>query len=723
MTARFEAVELPRGGLLVRWGDFVAQIGAYPETIKDTMVREPGVPDLYILPDLLFDLPNGISLAELEFPLYYNFYIKQRKLRFICRRHQLRPILRVLHESLFGPHKLELEPEFPRGRDTPGFPDLAAEMAYYKQSENRENSRTRDMATPLLVDEETQSIAVDGVIIHFRGNNRFLFERDGEGHELTFRAYHHLYFTAPKTNYFSPPQFGVTVIGAGHGFDAQTLTSGFIIWLNGRGILVDPPVNCTEWLRSNGLDARQIEDLVLTHCHADHDAGTLQKVLQEGRIKLHTTPTVMKSFVRKYRALTGFSEEEFYRLFSFQPIMVGRPINILGGQFRFRYTLHPIPTLGFEVEYQGKRFAYSCDTLYDPDLFKELHQRGVMSGSRMQDLLDFAWDADLIFHEAGVPPIHTPIEILAQQPEEVKERMYLNHVSASAVPPGSNLRVAPTGLHNTLRLNVDAPALDLAHRMLDVLIHTDLFRTLPLRKSLEFLRITHPIEFKPGETIIRTGEAGDRFFMIMRGEAWVKKDGLPVQKLTRYDYFGEMAVVLDQDRYADVEAHTDMTVLTIDRVDFLQFIADTHLPKLLRQVAHNKMTDAWPVMAMNRHLAPLTSFQRSQLMSVLHVKNYDAGQVLFSTGGLPLQLYLIADGQVMLRDSHGRSMKVERGALLGKIPTEGALVTHQTHAEAASDVRVFVASLKDLQGFFNENPGTYVRIRRGLRESPFSTTS
>lgn len=40
---------------------------------------------------------------------------------------------------------------------------------------------------------------------------------------------------------FTPPHFGITVLGASHGFDASGSTSGYIIWVNQRGIMIDPP--------------------------------------------------------------------------------------------------------------------------------------------------------------------------------------------------------------------------------------------------------------------------------------------------------------------------------------------------------------------------------------------------------------------------------------------------------------------------------------------------
>lgn len=33
---------------------------------------------------------------------------------------------------------------------------------------------------------------------------------------------------------FSPPEFGVTVLGCSHGFDPKGSTSGYVFWINGR---------------------------------------------------------------------------------------------------------------------------------------------------------------------------------------------------------------------------------------------------------------------------------------------------------------------------------------------------------------------------------------------------------------------------------------------------------------------------------------------------------
>lgn len=706
----------------MQWGDFLAQIGAHPETIKDTM-KESGVPSLFILPSTLFDIHNGISLGELEFPLYYNYYLKGRKFRFICRPDQQRALVRLLKEAVFGPSSFRLDREFPRGSATPGIPDLKAEGGFYKFVNGRK-LKLADFIDPIVC-PTGHSVIVDGVTITPLDNDEFRFQRDGQSHSVIFKPLDPPVFTHDGSSQFQPPNFGITVLGAGHGFDVNSQTSGFIIWIEGRGLLVDPPVHSTQWMKARNLDQRLVEDILLTHCHADHDSGTLQKVMEEGRVRLHTTPTVEESFVRKYRSLLGLDTDELEKLFDFQPLLVGPKINILGARFRFWYTLHPIPTLGFEAEYKGKRFAYSCDTLYDPEVFRDLHNQGILSEERRRSLEEFPWDADLIFHEAGMPPIHTPVQILANMPQEVRDRMYLTHVSPDILGTETRLKVAPTDIPNTIELVPFEPRHsgdDRAVALLDILLHAEIFTECALNKSLEFLHIAEFVDVPAGQEVIREGEWGDLFFLVSRGEIGIYREDNLVRTLRRYDFFGEMAIVLDMPRFATVKAVTDCELVTVARSDFLKFIANTELPHLLKRVALNKMNDLWPVMKANRSLAPLSPFQRGQLLSILEPRDCQPGEVLYSAGGLPLEFYLVAEGKVRLTTPAGAEREAGRGALLGRFPEKDRLVTHEVSATVLEPTRLFVAPLAKLRGFFRRNPGTFVRLSRSLRNDPFSQT-
>jgi CRP-like cAMP-binding protein len=703
--------------MLLQGPDLRAQIGSYPETIKDTMPTPEGVPDLFVVPDDLFDTEAGVSASDLEFPLYYNFYLKGRICRFVCHRHQIRPLMRVLKEAVFGPTSLFVETEYADGKESKGFPDLAREMAFYKSDPTRPGGRLRlkHMVEFLVFDQDRQ-VTLGSARLTSLGWNRYRLEGHGESVECSLQSCpggsQMRAAESKEESLYEPPVFGVTMIGNGHGFDAGVRTSGFILWLDGKGVLVDPPVHTTRWMREQGINTRLIEDLVLTHCHADHDSGTLQKVLEEGRIRIHTTETVMRSFVAKYSALLGMRQKHLRSLFEFSPVTLGRRITLAGAKFLFRYTLHSIPTLGFEVELEGRSFYYSCDTLYDPERITAMAQQGVLSEERRDDLLDVPWDSSLILHEAGIPPIHTPIEVLSALPEEVKSRLYLTHVSASAIPAGSGLRLAQPGPTYTLEIPCPRPAKSLACKILDVLRHVDLFAELSLQRAEECVAMTEVRTYQPGEMVIEKGTYGDSFFMVASGEVEVLHAGLPQPILAgRYDYLGETAVITGQPRNADIVARTRTELLCISREDFLRLVRDTTVPSTFQRLARNRARGARWLFEKHRCLAHLSSLQKNQLLCRMRSATIRKGELLFRAGDPVSRYYLIDTGEVELCKD-GREILLGPGSLVGELGEGMDSHLHSTSARASTDLWVYTIESEDMLNFFRSNPGTMIRIAR-----------
>ena len=507
------------------------------------------------------------------------------------------------------------------------------------------------------------------------------------------------------------------MIGSGHGFDTESKTSGFIIWLDGKGVLVDPPVDSTFWMQQQKVNTRLIGDLILTHCHADHDSGTLQKIMEEGRIRVHTTQTVMDSFVAKYSALTGLQESEFRALFEFHPLRIGVQTTIAGARFLFKYNLHPIPTLGFQVEFEGKSFYYSCDTLYDPDFIRMLYEKGVMPEERMYDLLDVPWQSDLIFHEAGVPPIHTPISILNDLPGDVKRRTFLVHVSESAIPEDSGLRIAEPGTANTLEVDVPTPKKSLAYKILDVVTSLDLFSDMKFKKALECLAITHHCTFEAGEMIIKRGTYGDRFYMIMSGEVEVVHESLPRRLFfSRYDYIGETALILNKPRNADIIARTYSELLYIEKEDFLRFLRDTSLPKLFKRLDKNRTEGARWTLDKNRILAALSPLQKNLLMCYIKVDHVPEGTVLFKPEDKVKWYYLINAGEVLLEKDE-REVVLGPGAFVGAFGSTLEVINHSSKAVALTDLEVYKLKASNMKAFISSYPGTYVRMTKSLSDT------
>jgi len=49
---------------------------------------------------------------------------------------------------------------------------------------------------------------------------------------------------------------------------------------------VDPPPFSTHILKKKGITQNVIEWMIITHCHADHDAGAFQKILESSKVEV-----------------------------------------------------------------------------------------------------------------------------------------------------------------------------------------------------------------------------------------------------------------------------------------------------------------------------------------------------------------------------------------------------------------------------------------------------
>ena len=174
---------------------------------------------------------------------------------------------------------------------------------------------------------------------------------------------------------FHPPSFGVTVLGNSHGFDKSGSTSGYVLWINGRGIMIDPPPYSSAALEREGIRRSTIVGIILTHCHADHDAGAFQKVLSGSPVVVITTPTIYKSFIRKYAALSNLLEALLRHSHRHKSAKIGEPLRFQGANFYFFYTLHTIPCVGFRVEWRGKSIVFTGDHYNDPQGIDKLQER------------------------------------------------------------------------------------------------------------------------------------------------------------------------------------------------------------------------------------------------------------------------------------------------------------------------------------------------------------
>ncbi|MCE7029874.1 cation:proton antiporter [Jiella avicenniae] len=116
------------------------------------------------------------------------------------------------------------------------------------------------------------------------------------------------------------------------------------------------------------------------------------------------------------------------------------------------------------------------------------------------------------------------------------------------------------------------PELDLGLDTTSLIARCDLFADLDDRNKAELARHLRPHFAPPGMPLIRTGQIGDAAYFIASGAVEVERGAVKV-RLGSGDIFGELALIFDIRRQADVRAIAYSSLLRLSAQDFAQFLA------------------------------------------------------------------------------------------------------------------------------------------------------
>jgi len=111
---------------------------------------------------------------------------------------------------------------------------------------------------------------------------------------------------------------------------------------------------------------------------------------------------------------------------------------------------------------------------------------------------------------------------------------------------------------------------------LEVLHHIPLFQHLDYRELVRIHNLTSVRSYTQDELIVKEGEEGREFFVILRGKIRLEKAGTTFKMLQDRDHFGEMALVDKSPRSASAIAAVPTRVLVIQRRDFYNIVRYEH---------------------------------------------------------------------------------------------------------------------------------------------------
>lgn len=632
-----------------------------PNTIKKARLAGTDVPSVYVITERTFY--NGINYMDIAFPVFENYFVNRgTRTVFLCATEDLKKRVEVLaREEIFGP---SLEDLIRSGLDRKKAEEFFRELQIFTV---KVKSVDQERSVTLADFIESRSFSNNTVTI----NEVEITKQAGLDH-YTVKEAGRILGTIDLTRWegvtveeefsLSEPgqdaEFGVYFFDPSTGFDPTRLTSSFIVWIGGgKGIIVDPLTNLPQYLDRKRINRNDIEYIFLTHVHSDHDDGILEQILSGKAVKLLTSRVIMDSFIRKARAITGWSREEISHLIHFREVRPGEKTALNDKVvLEADYAFHSLPTLRFVVTYSDKAknirqsIAYSGDTNFNRRFVQSCVTEGSLSRERAQSVLGFIWDSDLIIHDVG-GGMHTELKNLTEMPDPIKKKIMAIHVHE--LGDDMFIRQARKGEEVVL---VPCDMIEKYRRLTRQVDEIILFKKLTAEQKLDIIENSEKEQYKRDQVVLKLGETARKFYIIHTGEVEIRTAEGRSIFLGKGDYFGEMAFFKDEKRRnATAYARTSVELLSLAEEKFARYknqILETYMG----------IIDNRPLLSRISFFSMLSEREINALSTLFWEHRYKKGEFVMRFGEIGDKFCIVKYGllDVIVRDGEGREKTVNQ---------------------------------------------------------------
>jgi CRP-like cAMP-binding protein len=112
-------------------------------------------------------------------------------------------------------------------------------------------------------------------------------------------------------------------------------------------------------------------------------------------------------------------------------------------------------------------------------------------------------------------------------------------------------------------------------RKIELIKKVPLFAPLAKAQLARVASIADEIDLPEGKVLMRQGERGREFFVLLEGEVEVRRDGRKLATRRAGEFFGEIALVSDRPRVATITATRPVRALVITDTDFRRLLRRT----------------------------------------------------------------------------------------------------------------------------------------------------
>ncbi len=235
------------------------------------------------------------------------------------------------------------------------------------------------------------------------------------------------------------------------------------------------------------------------------------------------------------------------------------------------------------------------------------------------------------------------------------------------------------------------------------LLKSPIFRALPPANLQRILMNLQSLDYSKGETIIRQGEPGDFYYLIKKGECLLLRQPSPKIKpiklgeLKAQDTFGEDAIISGQPRSVSIIAKTDVSLLRLDKENFLELIKKPSLKFIDLDTAQQKVSQGGILI----DLRSPDEFNKQHLENSINIPFFSLRMHLNTLDRNQPCILICEDGKIseaaaflLLRK------KFNAWILQGGLPAESAALTDQEQASFSIDdgIEIDVKTIPETNG-------------------------
>jgi len=137
-------------------------------------------------------------------------------------------------------------------------------------------------------------------------------------------------------------------------------------------------------------------------------------------------------------------------------------------------------------------------------------------------------------------------------------------------------------------LRLSRPSVDWIEDACSLCEQNPLFDQVSRKSIRRLVSRMHRRSYQEGETVVSMGNAGAGAVLILAGEVSVSVNGVELERMHRGELFGEVALVADLPRTAEVTATEDCDLLFFLRSDLQEWLAI--MPKQAARLLQNLAT-------------------------------------------------------------------------------------------------------------------------------------